>query len=329
MNAKEFFKAYHGVGRMEYFPAEAPGLMLPVLLASNGITDILKLSTLEGMIAFLLLYISGFLVNSMTDIEVDMKYKTRVSGSVAALGRENLRNLLIIHVVLATILSVHIAYLVDNPLVIVLLGVGLFFGMGYSLKPFQFKVGGVMHPVSFMISLFFIPALFLYMCVNGELPGVGGFFVFGGFTVMHYAIALTNQTGDFLEDRDTGLTTPAVRWGVTRTLRMALTFTLVGLVIVTVGLYWLFYNLEIGNTTLLLVIVIIPVVLLAGYQVPIRGMTDQIKLSLISDGELGRNPETKRMDRIKERMNYPMWQAAGIYSLFAMVLMVFLISNMG
>ena len=57
MRLTQFVKAYWGSARMEYLPAELPALFIPILLASRAPSDLIALSTLEGILAFSLLFL--------------------------------------------------------------------------------------------------------------------------------------------------------------------------------------------------------------------------------------------------------------------------------
>jgi 4-hydroxybenzoate polyprenyltransferase len=269
------------------------------------------------------LWNSGFLVNSLTDIEVDMKYKTRVSGSVGLMGKRVLFWLLVAHVGIAFLLSCHIAFILSDPFLLAWVILGIFFGIGYSVKPFHFKIRGPLHVLSLSMSALFIPGIFLYVCMAGW-PSIPILVILSGFTILHYGIALANQSGDYLEDGDAELSTPAVRWGLKNTLVFGLVLLIVGMVIMMVGLV---YRLStIGTTvpfTMIFGVFLIPLVIAVGYSTPIRGMYDLFKISKIENDELGKKPEVARSDLIKKRMNYPKWQASGIYSTFACTLAIF------
>lgn len=326
MNIFKIVRAYIGVARLEYLPAEAPGLVIPLLLGAAAFTDLLRLEVFEGVAAFSLLFISGFLVNSLTDIEVDMKYKTHVSSSVAVFGKKGLAILLVGHLLAALLLSIHIAFLINDWMVVLLVLVGIFFGIGYSLKPFHFKVRGPGHVVALALSAFFIPGTFLYYCIAG-MPDLAVFIILFGFSILHYGIALANQSGDYYEDGDAGLKTPAVRWGLGNTLLFGIALNVIGISIMISGI---FVKLLLLDTTvplmMLFAVIVVPAILMIGYYTPIKGMMDLYKISKIEPSELGDEPEYQRSCLIKKRMNYPKWQASGVYSTFLVVIGVFLIA---
>ena len=316
-------KAYIGVARLEYLPAEAPGLFIPLFLGATAFHDFLSLPVFEGILTFALLYVSGFLINSLTDIEVDQKYKTFVSSSVGCMGKQTLTALLVGHVGLAVLLTLHIAYQLGDWLVIPFVLFGIFLGLGYSIKPFHFKVRGPLHVIALSLSAFFIPAVFLYRCMS-TWPTLPILIIFTGFALAHYGVALANQSGDVLEDRESGLKTPAVRWGLTRTLGFGVTLAGFGILILATGLILQLLPLDTSPSFLFFIgLFLIPAVLALGYFVPVKGMVDLIRISRAKDDTGSDLDEREKMKMVKKRMNYPKWQASGIYSLFMVSILLF------
>jgi 1,4-dihydroxy-2-naphthoate octaprenyltransferase len=229
-----------------------------------------------------------------------------------------LKNLVIIHVVAAIILIIHISILIDALWLIPVCLLGIFMGLAYSVKPFEFKVKGVMHAVSLTISAFLVPLILLFGAVNSNFAWYI-ILLSIGFPVAHYGIALANQTGDFLEDKAEGLQSPAVRWGLNKTLKLAKIMSLLGLcleIIAIWGLVWYAPWLSKIETNIssfiplrFLIITLIILVITFAYSVPIRGL---FSIHNISKLDLGIE---KRMLKIKDRMNYPIWQASAIWGL--------------
>jgi len=91
MKFKKFLKAYAGVCRMEYIRLEAPGIFVPLFLAATSLQDLLNVHIVEALVIFTLIFFSGFIINALTDVEVDSKYKTHVSDSVGVLGEKTIK----------------------------------------------------------------------------------------------------------------------------------------------------------------------------------------------------------------------------------------------
>ena len=322
MTFKEMLKAYAKVSRMEYAPAEAPGMLIPFLLGASSITDMIGIHIIEGIAVFILLFFSGFLINALADINVDSKYKTFVSESVHILGAKRIKYLIIGQVTLGLLLTVHICYLINNYWLFLWVITGTFFGLAYSIKPFHFKVRGVLHAtLAFGAGL--SPMIFLYYIIAG-VPPTSSFLVILLFIILHYGIALVNQTQDYLEDKSSGLLTPAVRWGVTQTLTASLVISLFGLFLGGIGFYILFNDLPtltlLGYTLSFELLYLITILtLICAYYTPIKGIWDLIMISS------GRETIEERMMRIKTRLNYPRWQASGILGITIVSAVIFTI----
>jgi 4-hydroxybenzoate polyprenyltransferase len=305
-------KDYANVARLEYLPAEGPAIFIPLLLTATALTDLINLLYFEAILAFGLLYFAGFIINSYTDVAVDKHYKIYVATSSQKLGPTVLKNLVILQVTVAILLICHIAWTLSALWLIPVCLLGIFMGLAYSIKPFEFKVKGIMHTVSLCISAFMVPFLLLYSTVSTDFAWYIYMFLIG-FPVTHYGIALANQTGDFLEDKAEGLQTPAVKWGLNRTLRLAKSMTFIGLcfeLISFYGIVWFTPTLTgLGSMIKILIIISITAILCASYSVPLRGLFSLHNIS-ISNISI-----EKRMSKIKKRMNYPIWQAAGIWGL--------------
>ena len=108
MRIGELLRAYGRVCRMEYIPLEAPGVFVPLFIAATSFQDLLSVHVVEALIIFMLLFFAGFIINALTDVEVDSKYKTYISDSVNVLGKKTLENLIVIHVALALLLTLHL-----------------------------------------------------------------------------------------------------------------------------------------------------------------------------------------------------------------------------
>ena len=323
MKVIKFLKEYRNLSRIEYIHSELIGVFIPILLASSSIQDFLKLEVIESIIAFFFLFRSGFIINALTDIEADKKYKTYVSGSVDYFGKRFVRNLFILHLLLPLIITVHICYLINNYWLLPLIVVWIFFGIGYSIDPFRFKVRGVLH-ATLIYSVFLAPFFYLYFIISG-IPQISTVFIFISLSIIHYGLALVNQSQDYIEDKDSGLLTPAVRWGLTRTLKLSLTLAVIGLFIYLISIYFTFSN--ISNISILsytlsfeLVFSISSILIVIGYLVPLRGVFHLIKISL-STSDI-----SEKIDRIKKRLNYPLWHFTGVFSSTIVFLLIFLIN---
>jgi hypothetical protein len=163
--------------------------------------------------------------------------------------------------------------------------------------------------------------IFLYYVIGG-IPTLSSFLVILFFIILHYGIALVNQTQDFLEDKESGLLTPSVRWGVTQTLTASLVLSIIGLFLGFFGFFILFNDLValelLGYTFSFEILYTITVItLIAAYYTPLKGIWDLIMISSNKD------TIEEIMERIKTRLNYPRWQASGIFGLSIISVIIF------
>jgi len=308
MSIGNLLKAYGQVCRMEYIPLEAPGVFVPLFIAATSLQDLLSIHVVEALIIFMLLFFSGFIINALTDVEVDSKYKTYISNSVKVLGEKTLIKLIIVHVGIALLLTLHLSIVYNNYWLLMWVSIATFFGLAYSIKPFHFKIKG---PLQFSLMIFSIIMVSLVYYVIGGMPSAPVLFVFLSFIIVHHGIELVNQTQDYIDDKKTGLQTPAVRWGITDTLIAAFVITLVGLGLGLVGFYYLFNGLRsleifgffVGYEILF---VITAIILFLAYLKPLKGTWKFIDISMQD------KTEEEKISFIKKQLNYPRWQLTGV-----------------
>jgi 4-hydroxybenzoate polyprenyltransferase len=318
-------KAYLHTCRYEYFPGEAPAMLVPIFLTATPGQPLISVNLLIGLVAFLLLFLSGFTINAYTDRKLDENYdsfKRNISSSVGVLGAKRLLYITIAQVVIAVILAGIVAYRMSEPLLFLMVLVGVFLGIGYSIKPLNFKErGSIWHAVALGTSIFFIPLLFLYWIAAGELTA---FIIIlaAGFSLVHYAMEYGNQANDYLEDREAHVMTPPVRLGIAQSLKVATIMFIAGAFIVGFSFYYLVFNNEallahFSTGSLWLVVLVIWAVLAAGYYLPVRGLYRMWIISAESEDI------EKDMPLIKQQCNYSHWQTSGIMGLLFVSIIIF------
>lgn len=308
MSFKEKVKAYSKVCRMEYIPLQAPGVFVPLFIAATSLQDLISLHVVEALVIFTLVFFAGFIINALADVEVDSKYKTYISNAVGVLGEKTLKMLIVIHVALALLLTFHLSYVFSNYWLLFWVSIATFFGLAYSVKPFQFKVRG---PLQFSLMVWSIIMVSLIYYVIGGTPSLPVLFVFLSFLIATHGIELVNQTQDYLDDKEAGLLTPAVRWGISNTLIASFIITLVGLGLGLLGFYFLFNNLPslviLGySLSYEILFTVTAVILILAYLLPLKGTWKFIDISLQN------NSEEHKISLIKKQLNYPKWQLTGI-----------------
>ncbi len=318
-------KAYLHTCRYEYFPGEAPAMLVPLFLTASSFDELLSLNLILGLAAFLLLFLSGFTINAYTDRKLDAHYdsfKRNISSSVGVLGARRLLNITIAQVAVAMVLAAIVAWRMGEWGLYALVVVGVFFGIGYSIKPLNFKErGSIWHAVALGTSIFFIPLLFLYWIAAGELT-LFVVILAVGFSVVHYAMEYGNQANDYLEDRAANVMTPPVRLGIANSLKVAMWMFIAGAFIVAYSFHYLIFNNEallahFSGSSLWLVVLIIWAIFAAGYYLPARGLRRMWAISSVTE-DIERD-----MSLIKQQCNYANWQTSGIVALLFVSVIIF------
>lgn len=307
MKPLDAIRLYITVSRWEFLPAVFIGIFIGVLLGADTIFTIVSPAFLpllaEGLIIFILLFNVGFMVNCWADWKVDALYKTKLYQAVMRLGRRPLGLLVVVHIALAFLLALHLSVVLDRIEISLLVWVGTFLGVAYSVEPLRFKRRGVLHSlVAFPI--FFIPGVYSFFLVTTlsltDLYSLFFLVLAAGITIGHYALILVSQAEDLPADRDMNLITPAVRWGLHRTIRYSLAFNVVGSAFVVLSLTGLFLLVNVW------LVVLIPLVVLSRF-LSLKEVKALAKRSY-------RVPsESAYLEELRAKMGtYPLWHAYGL-----------------
>ncbi len=266
-----FWQEYRTVSRFEFLPATSVAILIGVFLAADGLAQLatqqVLVTTLVGLVVFVLLFNVGFQCNCWADWEVDETYKTHLARSVRAIGRTRLLKLWVGHTILALALTAALALWYSRFDLLVLVMVGTFFGVFYSVPPLRFKSRGALHGLM-AFPVFTVPGLFAYLLVRPlevqSVLGLAFLLVVIGITAAHYGLVLISQAEDLPDDRAAKIRTPPVAFGLDRTVRAALLLNATGNGLALLGLALLMASV---HWVLLLVAI---AVLLAAYSVPLR-----------------------------------------------------------
>jgi 4-hydroxybenzoate polyprenyltransferase len=242
-------KRYATISRWEFLPATAVAILIGVFLGTNNWTYLFVpmhiLVILEGLVVFFLLFNVGFMINCWADWKVDEIYKKKLAASVKGFGRDTVRNLVIVHVALALVITIHISLIMTwKPVLFFLVLLGTFLGVAYSIEPFRFKSKGVFHSVM-AFPVFSAPGLFSYYLVNdmpfSDLYSQVFLVLVIGITVAHYGLVLLSQSEDYPDDKKMKIRTPAVAWGIRRTVNRAFKLNMWGTSASVTAFVLLFY----------------------------------------------------------------------------------------
>ena len=324
MSIRDAIKLYITVSRWEFLPAVLVGILIGIFLGARSFQYLLSsgivITLIEGIIIFLLLFNVGFMVNCWADWKVDELYKTKLYMAVKKMGRSNLGVLVVIHIVASILLAYHLTMVIGRIEISVLVWIGIFLGVAYSVEPFRFKRRGILHSL-IAIPIFFIPGFYSYFLVSDlplDAPYTYLFFLLAaGITVSHYALILVSQAEDFPADKKMGLYTPAVKWGLKKTLYISFISNLLGSIVITIAFMLMFLMINIWLMALLPLIIV-------GRYLSMRAVISLYRISLDTSSN------SALLEEIRKKMpKYPMWHAYGLTGITISSLMILVFKSLG
>jgi 1,4-dihydroxy-2-naphthoate octaprenyltransferase len=324
MLIRDAFKLYITVSRWEFLPAVLIGILIGIFIGAESINYLISYEVLiiliEGIVIFILLFNVGFMVNCWADWKVDELYKTKLYNAVMDMGRNKLGILVILHIVASIILAYHVTLQIERIEISFLVWIGIFLGVGYSIEPFRFKRRGLLHSL-IALPIFFIPGIYSYLLVN-TTPITDPYtivFILAamGITIGHYALILVSQAEDTPADKKMGLYTPAVKWGVQKTLHISYLSNIIGSFISVLSIIFLF--LFVNNWLLLL----IPFIIIGRYF-------SMKEVYILYKESFYFKSEDELLQKLREKMNdYPLWHAYGLSGITLSSLCILIVKTMG
>jgi alpha-ketoglutarate-dependent taurine dioxygenase/4-hydroxybenzoate polyprenyltransferase len=219
-DVKRFLQNCLTIRRKEFFIAELPIFLIPLLLNLTSMSAITRPWLYVGLLAVLLLFNLGDMINCYEDYELDSIYKSHLSNAVFELGKRNVKRQIIVSGALGVLLTVvvslatHRLYLIPTTLF------GCFAGLQYSMKPFKFKSRGLLQVLCLWGIIFFGPMLYAAIVANG-FPPILQLTMFALYGVHQMGIVMLNTAEDYVEDKASGLNTVVIRLGLHRALNIA------------------------------------------------------------------------------------------------------------
>jgi len=324
MSIKSAIKMYTTVSRWEFLPAVLVGVMIGIFLGAESYQYLLSgesvLYLIEGIFVFILLFNVGFMVNCWADWQVDKLYKTKLYSAVKKMGRSLLGSLVVIHIAAALLLAFHLTMVLDRIEIIILVWIGTFLGVGYSVEPFRFKRRGVLHSL-IALPIFFIPGVYSYFLVS-DLPFNTPYtFMFlllaAGITIGHYALILVSQAEDYPDDKKMGLYTPPVKWGLKKTLHISFLSNLLGSIVIIISLLIMFLMINIW------LILLLPLIIIGRY-LSMKTVYDLLRISS------QKSSDSALLIEIRKVMSkYPTWHAYGLVGITTSGLLVLILRSIG
>ncbi len=323
MSIKNMFKLYITVSRWEFLPAVLIGILIGIFIGADSIQSLISYEftpiLIEGILIFILLFNVGFMVNCWADWKVDELYKTKLYHSVIKMGRNKLGILVILHIIISIILAYHITVQLARIEVSLLVWIGIFLGVGYSIEPFRFKRRGLLHSL-IALPIFFIPGIYSYLLVNSLSITAPYTIIFIsaaiGITLGHYSLILVSQAEDTPADKKMNLITPAVKWGLKKTLKISYETNFIGSVVIIISLMIMFLTI---NYWLLL---LIPIIIIGRYY-------SMIEVYKLYKNTINLSSEDDILSKIREKMDvYPIWHAYGLSGVTISSLCILIVKTM-
>lgn len=220
LTLSRFIKHALTIRRKEFFKAEIPILILPVLLSLQSFSDIIRWPFVLGFIAIFLLFNLGDMINCYADRKLDAIYKSHLSNAVFELGKRQVMAQIVLSGILAMTLTIFVAVQTHQVFLIPLTFVGILLGLQYSIPPFKFKSKGIWQFFCLLGIIFLGPMLYTSIITNG-LPKTNILLFFLLYGIHQMGIILFNTAEDYIEDKTDGINTIVVQLGLQSTLKLA------------------------------------------------------------------------------------------------------------
>jgi 4-hydroxybenzoate polyprenyltransferase len=233
------------IRRVEFRIAEIPILVIPVLLLIRDASVLNTFAFWEGVFIFFLLFAFGDMINCLADRDLDAVYKPHLSEAVYGLGVPFVTFQVIATAVFALVLSVHLSYILNRPLIAVLVFAGLILGAAYSVKPIQLKGRGLFQLFCLWTIIFVGPMLFVGLLLSATVSSEIIVFA-AAFGTLQMGIILVNTAEDYPEDKAANIKTTIVALGLQRGIKLAFALVVAGAIGVLITLSFLFGQRNIG-----------------------------------------------------------------------------------
>ncbi len=215
------------IRRVEFFVAEIPIPLLPVVLIAETTAPLRSAVFWEGIVLFFLLFNFGDMINCLADRDLDAKYKKHLSEAVYGLGVGVVRAQIGLTVLASLAITGHLAWALDRWSLVPLVVVGILLGAGYSVPPVRLKGRGALHPVTQWTIIFMIPMVLMALIVTPHPPALVLAFC-AAYGVLQCGVILINTAEDYPEDRAEGIRTPTVTFGLRPSIALAFVLILAG-----------------------------------------------------------------------------------------------------
>lgn len=296
------------IRRKEFFVAELPIFLIPLILCMGSLTKLSDPMLYVGLAAIIMLFNVGDMINCYADYELDAIYKSHLSNAVYELGRKNVLLQILLSGALGLLLTALVAAQTGRYYLFYITLAGTFIGLQYSIKPFHFKSRGLWQLLCLWGIIFFGPMLYTGIITNG-FPGTTLLMLFALYGFHQMGIIMLNTAEDFTEDKATGLNTVIISLGLQRAMLLAYWLVIICGFLMQALMAWLMFLNKMPWFMFASILVFT-----AGWLVIIMEYRKVIlKIRPLDD--------TAAVNEIKKNgMKVPRWLKIGAYSFLAVVI---------
>ncbi|MFJ8331476.1 UbiA family prenyltransferase [Streptomyces sp. NPDC094437] len=201
--------------------------------------QLLRTPVLLAVAANLIPLIAQNVLNAAMDIPIDARTpgKSGVARAAQRLGRRRLFGIATAEMTLALLLACGVAVHLGRPLIAAGVAAGILVEYLYNLEPVRLKKRGLANPISLGAHFSVLPCLSTFNAVRPDFPGYL-WPLFLGLWLLLIGRTLWWSLPDAPADQAAGLTPPAVRYGTSRALVLAVGATATALTLIAWGLAW-------------------------------------------------------------------------------------------
>ncbi|PYG88028.1 UbiA prenyltransferase family protein [Ruminiclostridium sufflavum DSM 19573] len=294
----EKLKAFLVVNRFEFTPV-SEGIILSFMILNLGsFKELISIPVILAFITYNIATYWGGAINVYFDYNFDKKSptKVRLTKAIDVLGKPFVRKMLVVEFLLFSLSGFLLSYFTKNYNLLILLIIGTFFTMAYSIEPLRFKRRGILNSISLFLIIMFLPPLYGWLTLNSSLS-VPVFLMILGLAFVQYGNGLYYTAADYTEDKADGIITPPVQMGVLKAVKVSLLLVMLGGILLVYG----YSNLEYLNTSGLILTTL-------GQLVPFLGILQLLVKS--------KNDTTVMETLIKRyEMRIPVWVAISSFSI--------------
>ena len=217
INPVDVLHGWWVTSRMEFLGDSVVKVFLPlwlVLRHEAWRSEFVELA-LWGLVVWLLGHWVGSSINCLADYPVDRLDEGRKSRLASAIDRAGLRSLLLVNLgeaVLATSISIWLAFHFDKPFLVAFWLAGLIVAYFYSFEPVRLKRRNLLNPLSLTTIVYVMPFGFSYHLLSPVWDSFDVAMLIT-YSVQIGASFFADEVPDHDEDKAMGVLTPCVTYG--------------------------------------------------------------------------------------------------------------------